>query len=334
MVDRLRTRTTLVAVVLLVACSAAWGSTFVVMKGAVSHAPVPEFLGWRFLVASFLLVAMRPGAVVRLGWRGWGRGAALGCVLAAGYLTQTYGLEHTSAAVSGFLTGLQVVFTPFLMWALLRQRPGSRTWTASLVASCGLAVITLHGLSVGIGDVLTISCAVLFALQIVGIGRWVSAKDAYGLATVQVLTVGVISVIIQSPRGVGLPATGGECSAVVVTAVAATAFAFVAQSWAQTRLSAITASLVFALEPVFAAVFAWADGEPIGWSVLLGGGLVVASIVVIGLGSDSSRVEPAETLAPAGLPPRRTVVLAIRPVLAERAGPARETRAFIPDAPH
>lgn len=302
MVDRLRARTTLLAVLLLVASSAAWGSTFVVMKGAVAHAPVPEFLAWRFLLASVLLVAMRPRTLVRLGWRGWVRGALLGAVLAAGYLTQTYGLEHTSAAVSGFLTGLQVVFTPLLAWALMRHRPGARTWMAALVAVSGLGVITLHGLSMNLGDVLTISCAALFALQIVGVGRWVSTGDAYGLATVQLLTVGVVSLVAQAPRGVGLPSSGGEWRAVLVTALAATAFAFVVQSWAQTRLSAVTTSLVFALEPVFAAVFAWAAGEPIGGSVLVGGALVVASIVVLGLGSPG-RIEPAEALAPPVPPP-------------------------------
>jgi drug/metabolite transporter (DMT)-like permease len=247
----------------------------------------------------------------------------LGGVLAAGYLTQTYGLQHTSAAVSGFLTGLQVVFTPFLAWTLLRQRLGSRTWTASFVAACGLAVITLRGLSVGVGDVLTIACAVLFALQIVGVGRWVSSHDAYGLATVQLLTVGVVSLLIQAPRGVGLPGTAGEWWAVVVTALAATAFTFVAQSWAQTRLSATTASLVFALEPGFAAVFAWAAGEPIGWSVVIGGGLVVASIVVMGLGSNSGRVEPAETLVPPWSAPGGDVIP--RPV--QQAGPISEPHA-------
>jgi drug/metabolite transporter (DMT)-like permease len=303
MVDRLRARTTLVAVLLLVASSAAWGSTFVVMKTAVSRAPVPEFLAWRFLLASLLLVAMRPRALVRLGWVGWVRGVALGAVLAAGYLTQTYGLQHTSAAISGFLTGLQVVFTPLLAWALLRHRLGARPWIAALVAASGLAVITLRGLSVGAGEVLTVACAALFALQIVGIGRWVSAKDAHGLATVQLLTVGMVAALVQSPRGFALPATGSEWWAVVVTAVAATAFAFLAQSWAQIRLSATTTSLVFALEPVFAALFAWTAGEPIGWSVLLGGALVVSSIVVIGLGAGGTRVEPAEALAPAGNSP-------------------------------
>ena len=302
MVDELRRRPRLLAVVLLVAASAAWGSTFVVMKDAVAHAPVAEFLAWRFLLASALLVVLRPRALARLGWGGWARGVALGSVLAAAYLVQTYGLERTSAAISGFLTGLQVVFTPLLAWALLRHRPGPRTWTSTAMATAGLAVITLRGFSVGAGEMLTIACAALFALQIVGVGRWVSAGHAYGLATVQLLVVGTISLAVQSPRGAALPASAGEWWAVAVTAVAATAFAFVVQSWAQSHLSATVASIIFTLEPVFAATFAAAAGEAIGWPVLLGGGLVVASMLILGLGP-FDRTARHSTVALPVLPP-------------------------------
>jgi drug/metabolite transporter (DMT)-like permease len=282
-VDELRRRPRLLAVVLLVAVSAAWGSTFVVMKTAVAHAPVLEFLAWRFLLASAILLALRPRAVLRLGRRGWAQGVGLGGVLAAGYIVQTHGLEDTPAAISGFLTGMQVVFTPLLAWLLLRRRPGSRTWVATTVAALGLAVITLRGLSFGAGETLTIMCAVLFALQIVGVGRWASVKDALGLATVQLLTVGIVCTLGQLPSGIGLPASGEEWWAVVVTAVAATAFAFAVQSWAQSHLSTTATSIVFTLEPVFAALFAWGAGEPIGWSVVVGGGLVVAATLVLGL---------------------------------------------------
>jgi drug/metabolite transporter (DMT)-like permease len=292
MVNELRRRPRVVAIVLLIIVSAAWGSTFVVMKAAVAHAPVLEFLAWRFLLAGAILVVVRPRALVHLGWRRWFQGMALGGVLAAGYIVQTYGLERTSAAISGFLTGLQVVFTPLLAWVLLSRRPGGRTWTATLVATAGLGVITLHALSFGAGEALTIGCALLFAVQIVGVGRWVSGRDAYALATVQLLTVGTVCLIAQLPRGIGLPSTSGEWWAVIVTAVAATAFAFVVQSWAQSHVSPTATSIVFTLEPVFSALFAWSAGARIGWPVLLGGGMVVLSVLVVGLGPGRTPTAP------------------------------------------
>ena len=289
MVDELRRRPKLLAVILLVVASAAWGSTFVIVKGAVSHSSVLQFLSWRFLVASALLIAFRPRALARLDRQAWARGVALGMVLAGGYILQTYGLRHTTAAISGFLTGLQVVFTPVLGWLLLRHRAAPRTWVAVGVATIGLAIISLRGVAIGPGELLTLASAAAFALQIVGTGRWSNRQDAYGLAVVQLMTVAVVTTVAAAPSGLSLPDTAGLWGAVAATAVAATAFAFAVQSWAQVHLSATSASVVFTTEPVFAALVAWLVGEPIGPAVAIGGALVVASMLVLGLGSPGRR---------------------------------------------
>ncbi len=282
MVNELRRRPRLVAVLLLLLASAIWGSAFVVVKQAISQMSVLDFLAWRFVLAGALLAAARPRALTRLGRRGWRNGVLLGLALAAGYIAQTYGLRSTPAAVSGFLTGLQVVFTPVVGWALLRSRPGARTWAAVLVATAGLAVLTLRGAELGIGETLTVVSAVLFALQVVGLEGWANARDAYGLATVQLLTVGAVALVCAAPSGMHAPSTPGLWGAVVLTAVAATAFTFAAQSWAQSHLSATSASVVFTTEPVFAALFAWMAGERMGWALVVGGALVVLAMFVMG----------------------------------------------------
>ncbi len=284
MVNKLRRRPRLVAVLLLLLASAIWGSTFVVVKEAIARTPVLDFLSWRFVLAGALLVVLRPRALVRLGRRGWRQGLLLGLALAAGYMTQTFGLRLTPPAVSGFLTGLQVVFTPVLGWCLLRHRAARRTWIAVLVATAGLALLTLRGVSFGVGEGLTVASAALFALQIVGLEEWASVEDAYGLAAVQLLTVGAVSLAAAAPAGVSLPSTPALWGAIVLTAVAATAFAFVVQTWAQSHLSAISAAVVFTTEPVFAALFAWLSGERLGVGLVLGGALVVLSMLVMGTG--------------------------------------------------
>lgn len=281
MVRKLATRPRPVAAALLVLATAGWGATFVVMKGALAHASVPEFLWWRFVLAGAVLVVVRPAAVVRLGWRGLGQGVVLGAVLSAAYLLQTAGLRTTPAAVAGFLTGLQVVLTPLIGWALLRHAPGRRTWTATAAATLGLAIFSLHGIAFGAGELLTLASAAMFALQIVMLGRWVSAGDAYGLATVQLVVVGAVSFVAAAPGGVALPSSGAMWGAVALTALVASAFAFVAQSWAQSHLSASAAAVVFTAEPVFAALFAWAGGEHLGWSLFAGGALVVAAMLLL-----------------------------------------------------
>lgn len=293
MVNELRRRPRMVAVGLLLVTSMAWGTTFVVVKAAIGQTPVLDFLAWRFLLAGVLLAVVRPRALVRLGKRGVGQGLVLGAVLAAGYVLQTYGLRSTPAAVSGFLTGLQVVFTPLVGWLLLRHRPGARTWGATLVALSGLALLSLRAVAFGTGEALTVGSAVMFALQMVVLGRWASVEDAYGLAAVQLLTVGGICLVGAAPGGLVLPSSIGVWAAVALTAVGATAFAFVVQSWAQSHVSAMAAAVVYTTEPLFAALFAWMAGEQLGWPMVVGGGLVVAAMFVLGVGSARAAVAPA-----------------------------------------
>ena len=269
------------ALVLLLVATAAWGATFVVVKDAVAHMQVLGFLAWRFLIAGGLLVALRPRCLLHLGRRGWSQGILLGLMLSAGYVLQTFGLRETSAAVSGFLTGLQVVFTPLLVWLLLRQRPGTRVWAATVLATAGLAVISLRGFSFGLGEGLTIASAAAFALQIVALGYWSSAHGSYGLATVQLLTVAACCGLADAPEGLRPPPSGGPWAAVVFTAVVATAFAFVVQSWAQSQISTAKAAIVFTLEPVFAALAAVLAGEHLGLPLVGGGALVVAAMLVV-----------------------------------------------------
>jgi drug/metabolite transporter (DMT)-like permease len=280
-VNKLRTDPKALAFVLLLAATAAWGATFVIVKDATAHNSVLGFLAWRFLVASGLLTVVRPRSLQRLGRRGWAKGVLLGLTLAGGYVLQTFGLRYTSAAIAGFLTGLQVVFTPLLAWLVFRHRPAVRAWVATLLAVGGLAVMSLHGMSFGLGELLTVGAALLFAGQIVGLGFWSSSQDAYGLATVQLLTVAVCCWLATLPDGPRTPSHLSDWTAIVVTAVVATAIAFVVQSWAQSQLSTTRAAVVLTMEPVFAALAAWSVGEKLGWSVVAGGGLVVVAMLVV-----------------------------------------------------
>src|SRR5690242_1715585 len=112
------------AVIALVAVTAVWGSTFVVVKDAVERMSVMDFLAWRFTIAAIVMAVVRPRAVMQLDVTGRRRGVILGLALGAGYVTQTFGLQHTPASVSGFITGLFVVFTPLCSAVLLRHRIG------------------------------------------------------------------------------------------------------------------------------------------------------------------------------------------------------------------
>lgn len=210
----------------LTGITAVWGSTFVVVKDAVGRMPVTDFLTWRFGIAAAAMLVLRPRTVAALGPAGRRAGLVLGVALGAGYLLQTLGLQTTSAAVSGFVTGMFVVLTPLGAALLLHTRPGRPALAAVALATAGLALLSLHGLAVGGGELLTLGCAAAFALHIVGLGRWAATFDAFGLAVVQLLTTTALCAAVALPGGLVVPPDAGVWAALVLTALAATALAF------------------------------------------------------------------------------------------------------------
>jgi len=274
-----------IATATLVVVCVIWGSTFVVVKDAVQRMPVMDFLAWRFAIAAAAMAVLRPGAVRRLSPAARWHGVVLGSALAAGYVAQTFGLERTPATVSGFITGLFVVFTPLCSGLLLRRRVEGTAWFAVAVATGGLALLSLRGLSVGTGEAITLLCAVSFALHIVGLGEWSTPSDAYGLAVVQLSTVAVASIVISAPDTLSPPPDAGAWGAVLLTALGATAFGFWGQTWAQAHLAPTRAAVVMTMEPVFAGVFGVAiGGDHLGVRTVAGALLVLAAMYLVELG--------------------------------------------------
>src|SRR4051794_13717262 len=286
-----------VAVAVLVAVCVVWGSTFVVVKKAVERMPVMDFLGWRFAIAALAMFVLRPGAVRALSPVARRRGVVLGLLLAGGYVAQTFGLERAPATVSGFITGLFVVFTPLCSGLLLHRKVSGMAWLAVGVATCGLALLSLRGLSIGTGEAITLLCAVAFALHIVGLGEWSTPGDAYGLAVVQLTTVAVLSIVISAPKTLAPPPDAGVWGAILLTALGATAFGFWGQTWAQAHLHPTRAAVVMTMEPVFAGVFGVAiGGDKLTARTVLGALLVLTAMYLVELGPRQSADATVERL--------------------------------------
>jgi len=273
------------ATVSLVGVTAVWGSTFVVVKDAIERMPVMDFLAWRFAIASIVMFAARPTAIRSLDRRGSLAGVLLGLALGGGYVAQTCGLQHTPASISGFITGLFVVFTPLCSAAILRTNITATTWFAVALATVGLGLISLRGFSIGSGEAITLMCAVAFALHIVGLGEWSSSYDAAALAVVQLSTVAVISIVVAAPSSLAPPPDAKAWGAVLLTAIAATAIAFFIQTWAQAHLPPTRAAVVMTMEPVFAGIFGVAiGGDSLGSRIIAGAVLVLVAMYVVELG--------------------------------------------------
>ena len=279
----------IIALVALVGVTAVWGYTFLVVQDAIARMAVMDFLAWRFVVASVVMIVLRPTCLRNVTRLELLRGVGLGTILGLGYITQTYGLRYTSAAISGFITGMFVVLTPVMSWILLRRKTNRSTWMVVALATVGLALLSLNGWSVGIGELLTLGCAVFFAIHIVGLGEWSSQHKPYAFSLLQIGTVAVISLIAAIPEGIAVPPDPGVWAVVGITGVLATAVAFFVQTWAQSLVSATRAAVVMTMEPVFAGFFAVViGGNQLTLRTLGGAACILAAMFIINLKSGRS----------------------------------------------
>jgi drug/metabolite transporter (DMT)-like permease len=269
------------AMAALVAVTAVWGWTFLIVKDAIAKMPVMDFLAVRFAIAAILMFAIRPTSLRHINRRGLWQGAVIGFLLGMSYITQTYGLRTVSPGVSGFITGMAVVFTPVITWLMLRRKINRNTWLAVALALAGLALLSLHGWAFGTGELLTVGCAIFVAFQVIGLGEWSPHHEAYGLALVQITTSAVIMLIAAAPGGIVLPPDLTVWGTVGVTAVLATALAFVVQTWAQSLISPTHIAVILTMEPVFAGVFSVAAGEDRLTFRIIGGAVCVLAAMLI-----------------------------------------------------
>ncbi len=270
-----------------------WGATFPMVKRALSDAPPLLFNLLRMSLAAAILAAFHRRRLGRLGWRRAAAGASAGLLLGAGYQLQTAGLAFTSPTRSAFLTGLTVLFVPLLGAApTLLGLPGHRLRTPNLIAAllalAGIALLTpaSGGAARGVlsavnrGDLLSLLCAVAFALHLLALSRIAPGADARALATVQVAAAAAL-MLLTLPLGgaVTLRPSPWLLGTLLVTALLATAAAFTVQTWVQQQLPAAHVALLLTLEPVFALLTSVLFfGERLSGRALLGAGLILAGI--------------------------------------------------------
>jgi drug/metabolite transporter (DMT)-like permease len=295
---------TSIAAIALMSVAASWGFGFVWMKDAIERQPYFDFLALRFTIAAGVMFLIRPQLVRHLNLNFLNRGALLGVALGLGYVTQTIGLEQSTAAITGFFTGLYIVLTPLFAWLLLRQKIASKVLLGVIIATVGLGVITLGGLGFDIGTISLLACAILFALHIVGLGRWSPGRDTYALTVVQLATVAVICWVgaLFNPNDPGYqsPPDADVWNAVLFTAIFATAIAFFVQTWAQSIMDASRVAIILTTEVVFAALFAVALGqEVLSIRTVIGGSLMVIAMLIV---EWPSRNDKNQTVTP-GLDP-------------------------------
>ena len=266
----------------LLSVSASWGLAFVVMKDALVRQDVMSFLSTRFIVAVIAMLAIRPQVIKKINGDLLVRAAAAGFFLGTGYIFQTLGLERTGAAVTGFVTGLYVVLTPVFAALFFRERITKLTWFCVALATIGLALLSLHGWSVGFGEFLVFISAIAFAAHILALGKWSSGRDSYAMTIVQLSVCALLTGAISLSQGFQAPPDSGVWSVVIFTAIICTAVAFIVQTWSQAHMTSTKVAVILTMEVVCAALFAVIfGGEVLTFQVLSGGILVLIAMYLI-----------------------------------------------------
>ena len=270
------------ATLALLVVTAIWGSTFFIIKDAVSKIVPIDFLAVRFAVGAAIPAFVFWRRLRRLTATQWQIGLALGCLYGLAQIVQTVGLQTTAASVSGFITGTYVVLTPIIMWIAFKARLNVRTWVAVALALAGLAVLSLTGLgNGGVGEALTLVGAALYAVHIVLLDRWSRSMDAMSLAIVQLIGVALTTGFLGLPGGYHVPADPGVWGAIVYTAIMAGIVTMLLQTWAQRHITPTRVALLMTFEPVFASAFAVGfGGEAVTIRLVAGGALILLATLI------------------------------------------------------
>ena len=267
---------------LLLLVAAAWGLAFVTMKDALGRQSVNSFLFYRFALATIALLIIHPQIIRKLNIDVLKHGGITGFFLGAGFITQTYGLDMTSAAVTGFITGLYVVATPLFEQFFGGKKLGRTVWLSITIATLGLGLLSLHGFSIGLGEILVLLSAFFYTGQIIGLSKWSSGRDVWTMTFVQILVVAVMTGIAALIEGFQAPPDNGVWGVIVFTAIICTVTAFIIQTWSQALIESTKAAVIMTMEVVFSAFFAVTiGGEILSTRTLIGGLLVVISMYTI-----------------------------------------------------
>lgn len=268
---------------LLLACTLIWGSTFVIMKFALSEVSPLFFVAIRFLIATGILVLIFRSRLLSISRDALIKGGALGILLGLGFATQTIGLNFTTASKSAFVTGTMVIFTPLMQFIIERRFPTVGNIVGVGSVSLGLYFLTSPaGSEFNIGDALTLICAILFAIYIVYLDVISKEIAADHLTFIQIATVGILCALLAVFfEPISFEPTSLFWSSLIYLTLLATLLTTYVQTRHQKYTTPTRAAIIFSLEPVIAAIMAYFIlNEIIGTLGVFGGALIVAGLLI------------------------------------------------------
>lgn len=283
-------------------CALIWGATFVAVKDALADVSVIVYIAVRFALAAVVMAIFFRRSLRGITRKAVWAGAQIGFCMFTAYVFQTAGLKYTTPSKAAFITGSSVVIVPLLLALFVRRKINLWIWAGALSALVGLYFLTVPPEGLGglnRGDPVVFGCAVMFAVHMIFISRYIEHHSVGALAVVQVATTAILATVAlpflaitgwETPRIVW---TGNLIFAVLVTAIGSTAIGFSFQTWAQQYASPSHTAILISLEPVFAAITSWLLArEHLGGRVLLGAALIFAGILLAELKGHAPPIAP------------------------------------------
>lgn len=293
----------------LATCAIIWGATFVVVKDALRDVSVFVYVAVRFGLSAAIMAAIFWRDVRAASRHAVWAGAQIGFFMFGGYAFQTAGLKLTTPSKAAFITGSSVVLVPVILAAFGLRRITAWIWAGAVAALAGLYLLTVPAEGLGglnRGDPIVFLGAVMFALHIIFVSRYVERHSVGTLTFVQIATTALLATAFVPALGAlhwerpHWAWTGNLIFAVLVTAIGSTVIGFSFQVWAQQYTSPTHTAILISLEPVFAAITSWLLGsERLGGRTLLGASLIFAGILLAELkGPAPAAPESPEPIAP------------------------------------
>ena len=264
-----------------------WGGGFVASDIALESYGSFEILVIRFLGATILMAVMAFRQLKTITREEWKAGFIMGLFLFGGFALQIVGLQYTTASKNAFLTATNVVIVPFIAFVLYKKKISKQSMLGAVMAIAGAGVLSLEkNFTLGLGDILTLGCAVCFACQIFWTGEYVGRYRTAVLNFVQMLTAFLLSaagymttLLVSGPYDKVISFKG--TSGVIYLAVVSTGIAYLLQTVCQKYVDETRTAIILSMEAVFGSIFSvLLLHEKVTVRLLLGSGLILAAVLV------------------------------------------------------
>jgi drug/metabolite transporter (DMT)-like permease len=299
LLDRNNKKKEIIADLSLLMVAIVWGSSYAVTKIVLEDYDVFSFLFIRFLLTVVVMLLFTWKNLRNASKNTWITGIIIGLFLVGIFVSETYGVNYTTAANAGFIISLTVVFTPLIDSVVSRTRLNKGILVAVFLSIVGTGMITLkHGYQFNMGDMLVLLAAILRAVQMTFTSKLTQGKkemDSGALTTIQLgvatICLGIMAVSFNGIHSITIPNSILFWSLTVYLAIFSTLFAFYIQLTMIRKTSPTRVGILMGTEPLFAALFAILICKEhlsaIGWM----GGLIIIVATYYGRYVDAKQLK-------------------------------------------